>query len=73
MIWETIQNIFRIAELRYRIYFTLAMLFVFSLGGHIPTPGIDAAAVTAFFEAQQGSILRFFDMFTGQFWFDGFL
>ena len=41
------------------------MLFVFSLGGHIPTPGIDATAVTAFFEAQQGSILRFFDMFTG--------
>ena len=65
MIWNTIQNIFRIAELRYRIYFTLAMLFVFSLGGHIPTPGIDATAVTAFFEAQQGSILRFFDMFTG--------
>ena len=60
-----IQNIFRIEELRQRIFFTLAMLLIFRLGAHIPTPGIDGAALTAFFEAQQGSILRFFDMFTG--------
>ncbi len=65
MIWNTIQNIFRIEELRQRIIFTLAILFVFRLGAHIPTPGIDGVALTAFFEAQQGSILRFFDMFTG--------
>ena len=65
MIWNTIQNIFRIEELRQRIYFTLAILFVFRLGAHIPTPGIDGVALTAFFEAQPGSILRFFDMFTG--------
>ncbi len=65
MIWNTIQNIFRIEELRQRIFFTLAILFVFRLGAHIPTPGIDGVALTAFFEAQQGSILRFFDMFTG--------
>ena len=60
-----IQNIFRIEELRQRIFFTLAMLLIFRLGAHIPTPGIDGAALTAFFEVQQGSILRFFDMFTG--------
>ena len=65
MIWNTIQHIFRIEELRQRIYFTLAILFVFRLGAHIPTPGIDGVALTAFFEAQKGSILRFFDMFTG--------
>lgn len=63
--WETIQNIFRIEELRDRIIFTLLMLIVFRLGAHIPTPGIDGVALTAFFEAQSGSILRFFDMFTG--------
>ena len=63
--WTTIQNIFRIEELRERIIFTLFMLFVFRIGAHIPTPGIDGSALTAFFEAQQGSILRFFDMFTG--------
>ncbi|MGA1599178.1 MAG: preprotein translocase subunit SecY [bacterium] len=63
--WTTIQNIFRIEELRARIIFTIAMLFVFRIGAHIPTPGIDGAALTEFFQQQQGSILRFFDMFTG--------
>lgn len=36
--WTTIQNIFRIEELRARIIFTIAMLFVFRIGAHIPTP-----------------------------------
>ena len=60
-----IRNIARTEELRQRILFTLFMLFIFRLGAHIPTPGIDGVALTAFFKAQQGSILRFFDMFTG--------
>ena len=40
-----IHNIFRIEELRQRIFFTLAMLLIFRLGAHIPTPGIDGAAL----------------------------
>jgi len=63
--WGVVQNIFKVEELRERIIFTLAMLLVFRIGAHIPTPGIDGTALTAFFEAQQGSILSFFDMFTG--------
>ncbi len=63
--WATIQNIFRIEELRERIIFTILMLIVFRLGAHIPTPGIDGEALSKFFAAQSGSILGFFDMFTG--------
>ncbi|MBF0279608.1 MAG: preprotein translocase subunit SecY [SAR324 cluster bacterium] len=63
--WATIQNIFRIEELRERIIFTVLMLIVFRLGAHIPTPGIDGEALSKFFAAQTGSILGFFDMFTG--------
>lgn len=63
--WMTIQNIFRIEELRERIIFTIMMLIIFRLGAHIPTPGIDGEALSQFFEAQAGSILGFFDMFTG--------
>ena len=63
--WTTIQNIFRIEELRDRIIFTILMLIVFRLGAHIPTPGIDGEALSKFFDAQAGSILGFFDMFTG--------
>ena len=62
---STFQNAFRIEELRNRIIFTLLMLTVFRLGAHIPTPGIDAQALAAFFRAQQGTIFSFFDMFSG--------
>ena len=40
--FEAVANIFRIPDLRKRILFTLAMLAIYRLGGHIPTPGIDA-------------------------------
>jgi preprotein translocase subunit SecY len=62
---STFQNAFRIEELRNRIIFTLLMLVVFRLGSHIPTPGIDSQALSAFFRAQEGTIFAFFDMFSG--------
>ena len=62
---STFQNAFRIEELRNRIIFTLLMLVVFRIGAHIPTPGIDSQALASFFAAQAGTILSFFDMFSG--------
>ena len=62
---STFQNAFRIEELRNRILFTLLMLVVFRLGAHVPTPGIDSQALGAFFRAQEGTILSYFDMFSG--------
>ena len=38
--FEALSNVFRIPDLRKRVLFTLAMLAVYRLGGHIPTPGI---------------------------------
>ena len=32
------QNIFRVPELKNRVLFTLALLIVYRIGGHIPTP-----------------------------------
>lgn len=40
--FQTISNIFRVGDLRNKIFFTLAMLFVFRIGAHIPAPGVDA-------------------------------
>ena len=37
---DKLANIFRIPDLRKRILFTLGLLFVYRLGGHIPTPGV---------------------------------
>jgi preprotein translocase subunit SecY len=62
---EAVANIFRIPDLRRRVLFTLALLAVYRLGAHIPTPGIDATKLEAFFQQNQGSFFGFIDMFSG--------
>jgi preprotein translocase subunit SecY len=59
------QNIPKIPELKKRILFTLFMLAVYRLGCHIPTPGIDGAALAAFFSERQGTLFGLIDMFSG--------
>ncbi len=62
---ESLKNIFRIPDLRNRILFTLGMLWVYRLGNHIPTPGVDASALTAFFDQNRDTWFGFVDMFSG--------
>ena len=62
---EKLANIFRIPELRNRVLFTLALLAVYRLGSHIPTPGIDAEVLANLFATQRGSLLGLGDLFTG--------
>ena len=59
------QNIAKIPELKKKILFTLMMLVVYRVGCHIPTPGIDGTALSAFFGAREGTLFGLFDMFTG--------
>jgi preprotein translocase subunit SecY len=61
------QNIFKIPELKQRIIFTLLILVVYRIGGHIPVPGINGDALVAFFEeASQGrGLLSLYDLFAG--------
>jgi preprotein translocase subunit SecY len=63
--FEAVANIFRIPDLRKRILFTLMMLAIYRLGGHIPTPGIDANRLAAFFAQNQGTLFGFIDLFSG--------
>jgi len=63
--FEAVANVFRIPDLRRRIFFTLAMLAVYRLGGHIPTPGIDANRLQEFFQQSQGTLFGFIDLFSG--------
>src|SRR5579859_4853783 len=62
---EAIANVFRIPDLRKRVFFTLAMLAVYRLGGHLPIPGVDAQKFQDFIQANQGTVFGFFDMFSG--------
>jgi preprotein translocase subunit SecY len=58
-------NIFKIPELKKRIFFTLALLIVYRVGVHVPTPGIDGTALASFFAGKKGTLLGLFDMFSG--------
>ena len=42
---NSLKNIFAVSDLRNRVLFTLGMLGVYRLGQHIPTPGVNAAAL----------------------------
>src|SRR3984957_18252388 len=63
--FEAFANVFRIPDLRKRVLFTLAMLSVYRLGGHIPTPGINVARWEEFLTRNAGGIFGFFDLFAG--------
>jgi preprotein translocase subunit SecY len=59
---ESIRNIFKIHELRQRIFFTLGLLIVYRIGGHIPTPGVDLKAIEQF---NPGGLFNLYDLFVG--------
>ncbi len=59
------QNIFKVEELRRRVLFTLGILIVYRIGGHIPTPGVDAQALGAFFATAGSTLFGLYDMFVG--------
>ncbi len=63
--FDKLANIFRIPDLRKRILFTLGLLFVYRLGGHLPTPGVKWEQLEHFFEQNRGSFLGFVDLFSG--------
>lgn len=57
-----IGDIFKLPDLRRRILFTMGVLFIYRVGAHVPTPGLDARIFADFF---QGGIMGFLDMFSG--------
>src|SRR5215467_4125214 len=62
---EKLANIFRVPDLRKRVLFTLGLLAVYRIGGHIPTPGINGDRLAQFFEQNRGTVLGFVDLFSG--------
>ncbi len=62
---DSFKNIFKIHELRQRVLFTLGIFIVYRIGGHIPTPGVDAQALGEFFQQASGSLFGMYDLFVG--------
>jgi preprotein translocase subunit SecY len=60
---ETFLNIFRIRELRNKIFFILALLVIYRLAANIPLPGVDVVALKRLFE--QNAFLGLLNIFSG--------
>lgn len=62
---QTFRKAFQIEDIRRKILYTLAMLFVVRLGSQLPTPGVDPTYIQNFFANQTGDSFNFFNAFTG--------
>jgi preprotein translocase subunit SecY len=62
---QNLRNIWDVPDLRKRVLFTLGILAIYRLGYHIPTPGINPAALVDFFEKNRANWFGLIDMFSG--------
>lgn len=62
---KTLKNAFKIADLRKRMLYTLAMLVVIRIGSQLPVPGVDRSYFANWFASQTSEAFNFFDAFTG--------
>ena len=65
--FKTLQNAFKIKEIRKKLLFTFLMLIVIRLGSQLPVPGINTTFFADWFEqqTQTGDAFNFLDAFTG--------
>src|SRR5829696_941837 len=66
MLADSLKNIFAVSDLRKRVLFTLGLLAVYRVGGHIPTPGVNAEALKLMAEQGAGTMFGLYDMFSGK-------
>jgi preprotein translocase subunit SecY len=64
---EKLRNIFQVPELKRRILFTLALVLVYRLGEHVPTPGVNLQQLRGAFQASgaAGGLFGLYDLFVG--------
>ena len=64
--FSNLKNIFKVEDLRKKVFFTLAMIMVYRFGASLRVPGIDSGAVAQLREAakSQGA-LGFLNLFSG--------
>ncbi|MEY2474418.1 MAG: preprotein translocase subunit SecY, partial [Actinomycetota bacterium] len=59
-------NMFRVADLRNKIIFTLFIIILYRIGSHVPVPGIDFQQVQRLKEsADKSGVLGFLNLFSG--------
>lgn len=64
--FSNLKNIFKVEDLRKKVFFTLAMIMVYRFGAGLRVPGIDASAVAQLREASKSQgALGFLNLFSG--------
>jgi preprotein translocase subunit SecY len=63
--FETLKNIFRVKEMRRKLYYVVWMILVIRLGSQLPVPGVDSSYIQEWFATNAGDAFNFFDAFTG--------
>lgn len=63
--FAAIQNMFKVPELRRRVFFTLAMLAIYRLGAHVTAPGVNKARLEQVWGEVAGTLLGVLDLFSG--------
>src|SRR5918996_3583780 len=63
---NALKNLFAVTDLRNRVIFTLALLGVYRIGSHIPTPGVNSEALRILAEQARNTMFGLYDMFSGQ-------
>jgi preprotein translocase subunit SecY len=58
-------NVFRIKDLRDRIFFTLGLLAVYRVGSFIPLPGVNNHALSEFFSKDSNNLFGLYNTFVG--------
>jgi preprotein translocase subunit SecY len=66
MLQDSVKNIFAVPDLRNRVLFTLGMLAVYRVGGHITVPGINKEALLILADQAKNTMFGLYDMFSGQ-------
>src|SRR5689334_24081689 len=66
MLADSLKNIVAVKDLRNRVLFTLGLLAVYRVGGHIPTPGVNSQALQLLADQAKNTMFGLYDMFSGQ-------
>jgi preprotein translocase subunit SecY len=66
MLADSLKNIFAVADLRKRVLFTLGLLAVYRVGGHITTPGVNHDALALLADQAKNTMFGLYDMFSGK-------
>ena len=62
---RSLLDIFEAPDLRKRVLFSLGAIAVYRVGAAVPIPGINAAALSAIFNASANSLFGFLNIFSG--------